>query len=568
MQPGLLLALLLPKAAGVPVTGSPECPCVDVESGGYGRGCAAHDINNSAYPQCMSDAPPGWCGDMWCYVNRSNCLVTNEVSISPTAPPAYWSYTTCGYRDLFSLNNITDSIRGQTLRVLFIGNTGGWKGNYCTDNGQICVNQRGYGPVQRILDSMTRSSGMGFVDICGCSMVMLPRRTDASPFLTLWTEPVVLVGPLRGNQGLGGDFGAMLGKAFRPLSPGLWGLAVVVALSMSFLITMFEKTEGGQFEDVEHGESFGSGLFMAFFSLVTFEVQFAPQTVGGRIVSLGLAFILILLVSGYTASLTSFLVVDNRLSSTVSDLNGAIRLGLKICAHRSDSVQLLLNGVKEENVVIQQSRSVVLPSVSEGACDLAVVRQEDLEASQAQNGGSFCQLTRIGDPVTTSMIGIAVSKKWSWALQYAMTSAEQEGLVLQAQSAYKPQDFCSAVAAEAEATAEPPSLQVEGMAGPFVLTSAIAGFGVLVHLTKAQIDKRRRGRKSQREKSQREKMNPEVTDATDTFEDVGQEAAKPVLPELQVEAAGAAQAGTKSLARDEVNAKEDEVEDCLQVSPI
>ena len=52
--------------------------------------------------------------------------------------------------------------------------------------------------------------------------------------------------------------------------------------------------------------------------------------------------------------------------------------------------------------------------------------------------------------------------------------------------------------------------EVEGMAGPFVLTSAIAGFGVLVHLTKAQIDKRRRGRKSQREKSQREKMNPEV----------------------------------------------------------
>lgn len=48
--------------------------------------------------------------------------------------------------------------------------------------------------------------------------------------------------------------------------------------------------------------------------------------------------------------MTSFLVVDNRLSSTVSDLNGAIRLGLKICAHRSDSVQLLLNGVKASSV--------------------------------------------------------------------------------------------------------------------------------------------------------------------------------------------------------------------------
>ena len=37
-------------------------------------------------------------------------------------------------------------------------------------------------------------AGMGFVDICVASMVMLPRRTDASPFITLWSEPVVMVG--------------------------------------------------------------------------------------------------------------------------------------------------------------------------------------------------------------------------------------------------------------------------------------------------------------------------------------------------------------------------------------
>lgn len=42
-------------------------------------------------------------------------------------------------------------------------------------------------------------------------------------------------------------------------------------------------------------------------------------------------------------------------------------------------------------MVIQQSRSVVLPSVSEGACDLAVVRQEDLEASQAWASGSHAK---------------------------------------------------------------------------------------------------------------------------------------------------------------------------------
>ena len=35
-------------------------------------------------------------------------------------------------------------------------------------------------------------------------------------------------------------------------------------------------------------------------------------------------------------------------------------------------------------------------------------------------------------------------------------------------SAYRPNDYCAAVLAEAEATAEPLALNVDGMAGPFV----------------------------------------------------------------------------------------------------
>ena len=36
---------------------------------------------------------------------------------------------------------------------------------------------------------------MGFLDLCVASLVMLPRRSDASPFVSLWAEPTILVGP-------------------------------------------------------------------------------------------------------------------------------------------------------------------------------------------------------------------------------------------------------------------------------------------------------------------------------------------------------------------------------------
>ena len=188
-------------------------------------------------------------------------------------------------------------------------------------------------------------------------------------------------------------------------------------------------------------------------------------------------------------------MVESRLASPISSLNDAIRLGYKVCAHRSDSGLVVLNGVSESNVVELASRGDVLPSVG-STCDVAVLRQEDFEASQAVNRGSFCELAKIGDPITTGLIGIAVSEKWAWALRYAMTAMQQEGQVQEALNAYRPPDYCSAVAAEAEATAEPPSLQVEGMAGPFVLTSIIALFGFIVHFIKAAIDDRRARRQA------------------------------------------------------------------------
>ena len=103
MSAFLLLALFsdcLLAVVAMPLEGSTECPCVNHTDSSYGRGCRAHDINGSRYPQCLSAEPPKWCDDHWCYVDRSNCDVTNEISASEGAEK-YWSYTTCGYRDLF-----------------------------------------------------------------------------------------------------------------------------------------------------------------------------------------------------------------------------------------------------------------------------------------------------------------------------------------------------------------------------------------------------------------------------------------------------------------------------------
>lgn len=514
------------SAAAIPLTGSSECYCVNHTQDAYGFGCQAHDINGTEeYPECsVTDLlKPSWCCDQWCYVDANTCRVTYE--LSTTYPGLGWSYTTCGYRDLYSHENITQSLRNKTLRVAFLGNTGGWKGNYCEGAaGQLCMKQRGSGPVQRFFDLLAGTAGfeiqqvkempdaayeqmmrvrpqgsqfdlcswatgMGFVDACVASIVLLPRRIDATPFVTLWAEPTILVGPVvekRSEESL--TLGYMLLAAFRPFSAGLWLAMLGVVIFTSLMITYFETGADGQFKDLRRKrDRFAEAVYRAFFSLCMCESRFEPTTLGGRIVGLGLAFLLILLVCGYTATLASFLVVEKRVAPVIDSLDDAIRRNFKVCAHISHKQTLIAGGMEEANVIVIGSRSQVLEEVQLGTlCDVGAMSSEDFEAAQAANRGSYCNLERIGLPLGSIMVGIPVSEKWVKQLRYVVTQLSMDGHLQQSLTQYRPQAYCSTV--ETESTA-PEALTLEGMLGPFLVTLFLTLFGIVAHILRLGLRK-------------------------------------------------------------------------------
>eukprot|EP00438_Fugacium_kawagutii_P015885 Skav206409 [mRNA] locus=scaffold2210:249795:252626:- [translate_table: standard] len=297
-------------------------------------------------------------------------------------------------------------------------------------------------------DLCTWATGMGFVDVCVASIVVLPRRADATQFVSLWAEPTYLVGPVVEQRSQESQtLGYMLSAAFRPFSTDLW-LAML-------------------------------GVYRAFFSLCMCESRFEPTTLGGRIVGLGLAFLLylgstekndyienarshetekvhaapaaqevhslrILLVCGYTATLASFLVVEKKVAPVIDSLDGAIRKNFKICSHISHRQTLLAGGVDDENILVIQSRAEVLDSIGT-LCDVGVMSSEDFEAAQATNRGSYCNLERIGLPLGSIMVGMPVSDRWVKQLRYAITSMSSDGLLQQSLTQYRPQAYCDAL---------------------------------------------------------------------------------------------------------------------------
>ena len=62
--------------------------------------CAAHDAGQQPY--CSKANPPGWCTDLWCYIDTSNCSYpVLSSSYFPGAELKY-SYATCGAENSFA----------------------------------------------------------------------------------------------------------------------------------------------------------------------------------------------------------------------------------------------------------------------------------------------------------------------------------------------------------------------------------------------------------------------------------------------------------------------------------
>ena len=114
----LVLALTELTFATEPDRGAATCQCLDSLAAynytgdllvdikgvmydygsGYGlKSCSAHDFQRP--PLCDSTNAPSWCGQLWCWVDATNC--TESPQPSAYLEGAYYSYATCGASDSY-----------------------------------------------------------------------------------------------------------------------------------------------------------------------------------------------------------------------------------------------------------------------------------------------------------------------------------------------------------------------------------------------------------------------------------------------------------------------------------
>jgi hypothetical protein len=127
----------MPPSAPTPTSG---CPCVDtsnifvgyVRPKGFASTCAAWDKGSKYWPDCLTDDPPDWCDDAYCYVDPANCDVATYPSTLGLIEEAglRWSYKAC---------NADFSGNSWVGYCPCVGTTGAFNGTYRSPNwGSTC----------------------------------------------------------------------------------------------------------------------------------------------------------------------------------------------------------------------------------------------------------------------------------------------------------------------------------------------------------------------------------------------------------------------------------------------
>lgn len=451
-------------------SGSALCPCASLTALGrhsvpqvpqdYGIGCAPHTKNRST----CSGENFHYCGHSWCYINQSLCTratpnQTNnpfalEVRELPTytsqlIPPREYSYETCGYMgsETYELAGFLSSFN---LRVVYMTNSGGWKGSYCTTNHTECtgtmamflnqVMQQGGvtkedvfihtgggfmneswwpGPLvkrQVFADNPSETSyfnmcvyatAMGYVDMCIGAFSITSKRMELSRFIPIFNEPLVLAAR---HTHIHPTFWEYMATPFKPFHWKLWLAILGTICTMAIIFSIDDFLNAIRTGNLNHRSwcrILGFAFYRSFMSVVSASDIFQHTTMAARCASIGFGFFILVLVTSYTAELASGLTLEQLSLAGLNSLSEVVERKVRIClmANHVEGLRFAAPGVLKSSLFIVYNRSELLSGLDQGQCGVALVQLQDYDIR------TDCELSRIGDPVFYIDEGVPVSRR-------------------------------------------------------------------------------------------------------------------------------------------------------------
>lgn len=464
----------------------PELGLSSNEMSSYGFGCAPHDVNTSVCKElddiseeCRSIFPvpsrckneiPTWCSYSWCYIaDETECDVPYSESIY--FEDTYFSYAACGERDNFSSNPLENALKGTVLNAAYRVNSGGWLGSYHPEGYKNQVpmirDDQWFGIMPKFIDEFAISAGadinmteaplwvydvanfssdftncvhavsLGMLDFCAGMFSITTQRAMMTSFFTIETTPMFLV--VKEEDEI--PFSDRIFRAFEPFTLGAWVCTLLISVTSTFILVYQESVSGGINDAKKHGlkkktclQRFGKSIFLGFSNFLGGGITNEASTWQGRCTGITLGIFSLIIISMYTANLTTILV--SRASRVmVTSIDDALSQNHDVCLIKSTK-SLVEDLYPTAKWKVLDNRKDLIDSIEDRKCSCGIMYLEDLEVLHSD--GKYCDLTPVGLPIVNIHRGIPLNPLKAKALNYhfhklanngAWNDLKQRGLV-------------------------------------------------------------------------------------------------------------------------------------------
>ena len=217
----------------------------------------------------------------------------------------------------------------------------------------------------------------------------------------------------------------------KPFSRSLWYLLFGACLIAGLLLCLVERRDNVALRNRSIISQLAMSIWYSFGNIVGFGVEFGASTAAGRVITVGLYILGLILVASYTANLASDLTISKskNMISGVNDLKGGKipydRIGiLSGTAWEDFYLREISGGTRNYHRV--KSHQELYESLLDGTIDAAFI---DTGVGEYVTNNIYCNLTLVSEGFDKGVFGIVRPKEWLYAqdLDVAILSLREEG---------------------------------------------------------------------------------------------------------------------------------------------
>ncbi|CAF1281133.1 unnamed protein product [Rotaria sp. Silwood1] len=203
----------------------------------------------------------------------------------------------------------------------------------------------------------------------------------------------------------------------RPFSRNLWWLVLGACIYAGILLCLVERQDNEALQNRSIFSQITMSMWYSFGNIVGYGVDFNVNTAAGRLITVGLYVLSLILVASYTANLASDLTISKPKSiiSGIDDLkSGKIpfnRIGI-FTGTASEDYYLREISEGSRNYYPLESREELYNSLLANIIDAAFM---DIGVAEYDINNIYCDLTLIGEGFDKSVFSIVTSKEWLYA---------------------------------------------------------------------------------------------------------------------------------------------------------